>query len=140
MATKKAGCILVNTKTKKIGLIYRKFQDDISFAKGHVEDGETFEECAVRETAEETKRDSVIDKSAGEYIETYTTPRGEMCENHMFVSIDTGASSNDSPEVHDLIWVDYDDVESKLSTRSYKSVVETWKYFKSFIFNLLKKG
>ena len=49
----KAGCILINFSDKKAGLIYRTKQNDYSFPKGHVEEGETVMECAIRETKEE---------------------------------------------------------------------------------------
>ena len=135
MATKKAGCVLVNTKTKMIGLIYRDKQDDFSFPKGHLEAGETLEECAVRETAEETKRDCEIVKDAGVTIETYKTPSGEECETHMFLAVDTGKSDNTSDEVHDLIWTEFDKVEEILS---YQSLKDTWNYFKEKIAKILK--
>lgn len=54
MKVEKAGTILINLKTKKIGLIYRKKQKDYSFPKGHKEINETLMECAIRETNEET--------------------------------------------------------------------------------------
>ena len=56
----KAGCILINQKNKKIALVYRQKQKDYSFPKGHLEDGESLIECAIRETAEETKRNGEI--------------------------------------------------------------------------------
>lgn len=136
MATKKAGCVLVNTQTKMIGLIYRDIQDDYSFPKGHLEQGETLEECAVRETAEETKRDCIIDETAGKTIENYTTPSGEECETHMFLAIDAGKSDNTSDEVHDLIWTEFERVENILS---YQTLKDTWNYFKEKIAKLLEK-
>ena len=51
METLKAGCFLINRETKEIALIYRKKQNDYSFPKGHVEDGESLKEAAIRETA-----------------------------------------------------------------------------------------
>ena len=44
----KAGCILVDTKNKKIGLIYRSNRNDYSFPKGHKENGESLVEYCKR--------------------------------------------------------------------------------------------
>ena len=56
MITEKAGCFLIKKETKEIALIYRKKQEDYSFPKGHVENGESLKDAAIRETAEETRR------------------------------------------------------------------------------------
>ena len=56
MSVKKAGSILVNKETKKIGLVYRTKKDDYSFPKGHLEKDETLQECAIREIIEETRK------------------------------------------------------------------------------------
>ena len=44
MKVKKAGCILINKKTKEIGLVYRIKHKDYSFPKGHLEKNETLKE------------------------------------------------------------------------------------------------
>ena len=134
--TKKAGCYLVDTENMMIGIIYRHELDDYSFPKGHVEPGETYKETAIRETAEETKRDCVIVEEIPEIIEFYTTPRGEKCETHMFVARDIGHSDNDSTEVHDLIWTPIDKVESILS---YEDLKASWKIAYKQILNLFTK-
>ncbi len=72
----KAGCILVNIKDQTIALVLRK-KDEYSFPKGHLEEGESLLECAVRETAEETKRECEILITEPIYTETYITPSGE---------------------------------------------------------------
>ena len=128
--TKKAGCIVLDVNNKTIALVYREQQNDYSFPKGHLEENESLEECAIRETAEETKRDCEIVKDAGVTIETYKTPSGEECETHMFLAVDTGKSDNTSDEVHDLIWTEFDKVEEILS---YQSLKDTWNYFKEKI-------
>jgi len=49
MITKKAGTVLLNLETEQIALIYRKRLNDYSFPKGHLESGESLQECAVRD-------------------------------------------------------------------------------------------
>ena len=90
MVTKKAGTILLNLKTKQIGLIYREQDNSYTFPKGHLEEGETLEECAIRETEEETLRANHLLFNQEISIITYTTPDGENVENHMYISIDDG--------------------------------------------------
>ena len=135
METKKAGCIVVNLETKQIALIYRDYYNDYTFPKGHLEKNETLEECAVRETAEETKRDCKIVESIAPYIDKYVTPRGENCVCYMYVAVDTGKSDNDSTDTHDLVWVNFENVEEKLS---YDSLKKNWQAVKNDIENLLK--
>ena len=52
----KSRMFLDKKETKEIALIYRKKQEDYSFPKGHVENGESLKDAAIRETAEETRR------------------------------------------------------------------------------------
>lgn len=136
METKKAGCVVVNLETKQIALIFRDYYNDYTFPKGHLELNETLEECAVRETAEETKRDCKIVSEIAPYIDKYVTPRGENCVCYMYVAIDTGKSDNDSTDTHDLVWIDIGEVEEKLS---YDSLKKNWLFFKPQIDKLLNK-
>ena len=121
MITKKAGCFLINKETKEIALIYRQKQNDYSFPKGHVEKGETLEETAIRETAEETKRIAKILDEYPPFVEKYTTPQGENCVCYMFFAEDKGTSAN---------------VEEILS---YDSLKNTWKAAKSIIIEILER-
>ena len=136
METKKAGCIVANLKTKQIALIFRDYYNDYTFPKGHLEEGETLEECAIRETAEETKRDCKIVSEIAPYIDKYVTPRGENCVCYMYVATDIGKSDNDSTDTHDLVWIDYDKVEEKLS---YDSLKKNWNAVKDDIKKLFNK-
>ena len=135
MTTIKAGCFLINKKQKSIALVHREKQNDWSFPKGHHEDGETIKQCAVRETAEETKRDCIV-LDYEPYVETYTTPKGENCVCYMFVAIDNGKSDNDSTDTHDLVWTPFDKVEETLSYPSLKTV---WNFFKPAVAKILNK-
>ena len=124
METIKAGCYLVDVKNKKIALVYREKRNDWSFPKGHKEEGETIEECAVRETAEETKRVAQIVPEIEPVVERYQTPAGEKCACYMFVAIDKGHSDNDSWDTHDTYFIDVDKVEEKLK---YEDLKQSWK-------------
>ena len=130
----KAGCILVDTKNKKIGLIYRSNRNDYSFPKGHKENGESLVECAVRETAEETKRDCILCSNEPIAIEHYFDSKNDEVDNYYFLAIDNGKSDNDSTDTHDLIWTSFDDVEDILT---YESLKETWRKVKNKVKELL---
>lgn len=137
MATKKAGLVLFDVNTRKVALIFRDHIGDISFPKGHLEEGETLLECAIRETAEETKRDARVLEWCPSYIEKYETPSGEQCECHWYLAEDIGASQNDSPDTHEVLWVDIEKVEESLS---YDSLKILWKIFKKYILEHLDKS
>ena len=124
MKTKKAGCILINKENKSVAIVYRDKQNDFSFPKGHLEEGETLEECAIRETAEETKRIAIILDNYPPYVGTYITPRGEDCINYTYIAIDGGHSNNTSTDTHQTLWIPFDDVELTLT---YPSQKKLWK-------------
>ena len=134
MATLKAGTILVNLENKKIGLIYRKDKIGYEFPKGHLEEGETLEECAIRETEEETGRKNHI----VEELETvnYVTSKGEDVELHFYIAIDDGKTDKNIVEEdnEENIWVEIDEVENKLTFNNLKRV---WNNSKEKVIKLL---
>ena len=124
----KAGCILINKELKKIGLVYRKKTNDFSFPKGHLEENETLSECAVRETTEETGRDCklISDKEIG--VIEYTNYEGQI-KTYMFLALDKGKTNKKIAEKdkEELVWVNYNEVESKLS---YQNLKDFWNKVK----------
>ena len=130
MATIKAGCYLIDVDKKMIALIHREKQNDYSFPKGHVEDGEDIMTAAIRETAEETKRIAVIVKEFEPHLEEYVTPKGEECACFMFIAIDGGKSDNDSTDTHEVVWTPFEDVENVLT---YPSLKTSWEDVKENI-------
>ena len=115
----KAGTILICDG--KIGLVYRDYYNDYTFPKGHLEENETFLECAIRETNEETKREVKVLMEDEIYIEYYTDSKGNKCECHYYLVSDNGIS-NTSNEVHDLVWVGYNEVLDYLTYESTKTL------------------
>ena len=136
METIKAGCFLVNKENKSLALVYRSKQNDYSFPKGHVEPGEEIRDTAIRETAEETKREAIILDEYEPFIERYTTPREEKCVCYMYIAIDNGPSDNQSEDTHDVIWTPYEKVEEILS---YESLKNMWRSIKPKIEKVLNE-
>ena len=134
MEIKKAGCYLINKENKQVALIYRDKHNDYTFPKGHLESGESLEECAIRETAEETKRVAIILNEYPPIVERYTTPKGEECVCYMYLSIDNGHSDNTSTDTHDVIWTDIDKVESTLS---YEGLKKSWASILDSVYEIL---
>lgn len=134
---KKAGCILVNKKINKIGLVFRERYKDYSFPKGHLEKNESLIECAIRETEEETKRKVIILENKEIFIEYYKDSNNCDVESHYYIGIDNGKSDNKSLEVHDLVWKSIDEVESTLTYEHSKIL---WNNVKEKIRNILKES
>lgn len=137
MITKKAGTILLNLKTKQIGLVYRVQDNSYSFPKGHLEKGETLAQCATRETEEETLRANHLLFNNEIAIIHYTSAIGEDVENHIYISIDDGPTSKDIPLCDREIfeWVNYENVCNKLT---FKNLIVFWNGIKNIIYQLLE--
>ena len=137
MPTQKAGCILINLESKKISLVFRREKDGYSFPKGHLEEGETLQQCAVRETEEETGRKNHLIDEQELAIVKYVTHLGEDVEVHFYLAIDDGLTDKTIPE--DLqeisIWVSTDEVEEKLTFGNLRNF---WNEVKGKVIDILK--
>lgn len=83
MKTLKAGTVLINLQNQEICLVYNKNDKSYAFPKGHLENGETLKECAIRETEEETGHTCSIINEKEIGILKYLTPAGENVELHI---------------------------------------------------------
>ena len=135
MKTIKAGCYLVNNKDHTVAVIYREKQNDYSFPKGHLDEGETIKECAIRETEEETRhKPKILDFDP--LVEEYTTPKGEECVCYMYYAIDAGKSNNTHWDTHPTRWIPFDEVEEALT---YDSLKKSWGEAKKIIKKILEE-
>lgn len=131
---KKAGCILININTRKIALVCRN--GEYSFPKGHLEKGESIEECALREIKEETSHNCHLIENKEIDILYYKTLRGEDVESYYYLAIDDGICDETiSKELKEIIvWKEIEDIEETLS---YKNIKEMWKKIKVYVGNII---
>ena len=126
----KAGCILLDKSRKKVALVFRDVYKDFSFPKGHVENGETLKECAVRETEEETGRANhiIFDQS---FVMKYKNREGDVSV-YFYIAQDDGKTERLIAEKDKeyLVWKDFDDVVSALT---YPSTRKLWKEVLKFL-------
>lgn len=120
MKIDKGGCILINSENK-VAIVYRKYRDDFSFPKGHLEKDENILDAAIRETEEEIKRKVKLISEEEICKEEYSSFEGEIVV-HYYLGFDDGESDNDSEDVHDLIWCDIDKVVDMLTHESTKKM------------------
>lgn len=120
MKIDKGGCILINSENK-VAIVYRKYRDDFSFPKGHLEKDENILDAAIRETEEEIKRKVKLISEKEICREEYSSFEGEIVV-HYYLGFDDGESDNDSEDVHDLIWCDIDKVVDMLTHESTKKM------------------
>jgi 8-oxo-dGTP diphosphatase len=95
-------------------LVHRPRYDDWTFPKGKAHDGETDEECAVREVHEETGLRCTLgdELPATEYVDSRGRPK-RVRWWRMLPVVDGGFSPND--EVDELRWATPDEVSALLS-------------------------
>ena len=135
MITIKAGCILINMETKRIALVCRK--GEFSFPKGHLEEGEKIEECAIRETIEETGHECHLIKEIAKI--NYSNPSGEDVENYFFIAMDDGVSKKhiNENDKEETIWKDFSEIENTLS---YENLIELWNNIKNEVKENIDNG
>lgn len=118
---KSCGCIIFNND--KV-LIVKQTSGFYGFPKGHIEIGETFEECAIRETREEVGLDVKVDSNY-KFCISYLVHDKVPKEVVYFISFVVG---NDSikiqeDEIAEAMWVSCDKVSDILS---FDNLREIW--------------
>lgn len=96
-----------------------------SLPKGHIEEGETPEQAAVREVKEETGIESEIDKSLG-VIDFWFMASGKRIHKtvHHFLFKETGGEiAPQVSEVDDVRWFPLDEIVGKLAYPDEKKLI-----------------
>ena len=134
---KKAGCILINIVNKEIALVCRK--GEYSFPKGHLESNETLQECAIRETIEETGHTCHLLNNKEISIIHYIDSKGNEIENYFYLAVDDGTAEIEIKEKEKeiTVWKKYNDVEKTLSHQNLK---DFWNEIKFKIEKVFENG
>lgn len=115
MIKEKSCGIVVFDDDKKI-LLIKHNGGHISFPKGHVEEGESEKETALREVKEETGIEAEI-LSNETFTNTYSPKEGYMKDVYYFVGKKTGGELN--PQLVEVSMCDFFEYEEALKTLTY---------------------
>ena len=128
-------------ETSAGGLVVRRCRDDLQVAliarydrrhrlvwslpKGHVEQGETVEEAALREVLEETGLTASIVDSLGviDFWFAVEERRIHKTVHHFLMRYESGEINDEDSEVVEVAWVPFDDVAPRLAYRDERRLV-----------------
>jgi 8-oxo-dGTP pyrophosphatase MutT (NUDIX family) len=123
-----AGGVVINiarTEVALIGRLDRRGRLLWSLPKGHIEQGETPEETAIREVAEETGIVGAIIRPLGTIDYWFVADRRRIHKTvHHFLMTERGGElSDDDVEVTEVAWVPIDELEERLAYADERRLV-----------------
>ncbi|HQU25895.1 MAG TPA: NUDIX hydrolase [Acidimicrobiales bacterium] len=106
----------------EVAVVYREARGDWTFPKGKLDEGETFEDAAVREVYEETGLRCRITRFAGTTNYTHRKGRPKIVAYYLMEVADGEFAPND--EVDELVWVPLVEVHERLTWDRDRELVE----------------
>lgn len=104
-------------------LIVKQNTGNYGFPKGHVEEGETETETAIREIKEETNIDVIVDTNF-RMMSTYSPAKGVIKDVIFFIATPTTEEIHAQPEEIELaIWCDYYTARRTVNFRQNKIIL-----------------
>ncbi len=118
---KSCGCVII--EDGKV-LLIQQTKGHWGLPKGHVEEGETEEETAIREVKEETNLDvEIIDGKR--YVTEYPTDKGTIKEVVFFVGKKVGGEvEKQEEEVSKIEWLEFSDAIEKVTYEDTKMLLK----------------
>ena len=113
---KSCGCIVIDGRNV---LLVKQTKGHWSFPKGHMEEGESEIQTAVREVKEETNVDAIPDETK-RYVEEYLMDNGNMKQVIYFVSKQASSNIKSSGLLH--MWYDKKSLKRSLNNFPAESV------------------
>ena len=111
----------------EVAVVHRARHTDWSLPKGHIEEGETQEQSAVREVKEETGLDARIVAPLGEVVYFFTGPKkGLVCKTvyHYLMEASLGDLGGPNWEVSEVRWVPITEAHALLSYQNDREIVD----------------
>lgn len=106
----------------EVAVVYREARGDWTFPKGKLDEGETFEDAAVREVLEETGLRCRITRFAGTTNYTHRKGRPKIVAYYLMEVSDGEFSPNE--EVDELVWVPLAEVHERLTWDRDRELVD----------------
>ena len=97
----------------EIACIYREARGDWTFPKGKIDEGETFEQGALREVLEETGMSCQVIRFAGTTNYTHRKGKPKIVAYYLMEANDVEFMPNE--EVDELVWVPLESVRANLT-------------------------
>ena len=128
-----AGGVLFRSSRRgpdKVAVVYREARGDWTFPKGKLDEGESFEEAALREVVEETGITAKIRRFIGSTSYTHRKGRPKIVAYYLMESISGEFTPNE--EVDELRWVTLDEAFELLTWDRDQELIDLLRLLPEF--------
>ena len=128
---KSCGALVYRTKNDEIELLLLKhrFGGHWSFPKGHVEEGETEVETALREVHEETGLTIQLEEGFRQSVEYYPRPNIRKQVVYFLGYADDDRTKRQEEEISEIRWVPLKNAHREVTFRNDKNLINHAKKF-----------